>query len=61
MSALLRGINRAFPYSKLEGSALEEQLDILFKICHLVNFNIATQALQLIYQVLSSKQYVTDR
>lgn len=61
MSALLRGINRAFPYSRLEGSALEEQLNTLYKLCHLVNFAIATQALQLIYQVLSSKQHISDR
>nr|XP_045603961.1 CCAAT/enhancer-binding protein zeta-like [Procambarus clarkii] len=61
MSALLRGINRAFPYSQLEGNALEEQLDTLYKLCHLVNFAIATQALQLIYQVLSSKQLISDR
>ncbi|KAG7170064.1 CCAAT/enhancer-binding protein zeta-like [Homarus americanus] len=61
MSALLRGINRAFPYSRLEGSALEEKLDTLYKLCHLVNFIIATQALQLIYQVLSNKQQISDR
>ncbi|XP_037798952.1 CCAAT/enhancer-binding protein zeta-like [Penaeus monodon] len=61
MSALLRGIKRAYPFSGMEGNDLDEQLETLFKICHLVNFNIAAQALQLIYQVLSSKNYVPDR
>lgn len=61
MSALLRGIKRAYPFSGMEGSDLDEQLETLYKICHLVNFNIAAQALQLIYQVLSSKNYVPDR
>lgn len=45
----------------MEGNDLDEQLETLYKICHLVNFNIAAQALQLIYQVLSSKNYVPDR
>uniref|UniRef100_A0A0P4WBJ8 CCAAT-binding factor domain-containing protein n=1 Tax=Scylla olivacea TaxID=85551 RepID=A0A0P4WBJ8_SCYOL len=63
MSALLRGLNRAFPYSGLGGAALEEQLGTLFKLCHLVNFNIATQALQLVYQVLCSTNegQISDR
>ncbi|XP_071513221.1 CCAAT/enhancer-binding protein zeta-like isoform X2 [Panulirus ornatus] len=61
MAALLRGINRAFPFSGLQGSALEEQLDTLYKLCHFVNFAIATQALQLIYQLLSNQQQVSER
>ncbi|KAK8385067.1 hypothetical protein O3P69_012099 [Scylla paramamosain] len=63
MSALLRGLNRAFPYSGMGGAALEEQLGTLFKLCHMVNFNIATQALQLVYQVLCSTNegQISDR
>ncbi|KAG0727219.1 CCAAT/enhancer-binding protein zeta [Chionoecetes opilio] len=36
MGALLRGLNRAFPYSGLGGAALEEQLGTLYKLCHMV-------------------------
>lgn len=61
MSALLRGINRAFPYAQQSGGKMDEQLDTLFKLCHIVNFNIATQVLQLIYQVLKVKNQVSDR
>ncbi|MPC77352.1 CCAAT/enhancer-binding protein zeta [Portunus trituberculatus] len=63
MSALLRGLNRAFPYSGMGSAALEEQLGTLFKLCHLVSFNIATQALQLVYQVLCSRKegQISDR
>ena len=63
MSALLRGLNRAFPYSGLGGVALEEKLGTLFKLCHMVTFNIATQALQLVYQVLCNTKdgHVSDR
>ncbi|XP_068219686.1 CCAAT/enhancer-binding protein zeta-like [Palaemon carinicauda] len=61
MSALLRGINRAFPFSRLQGDALQDQLQTLYKLCHIVNFAVATQALQLIYQVVTSKDQVEDR
>ncbi|KAK7068392.1 hypothetical protein SK128_007920 [Halocaridina rubra] len=61
MGALLRGINRAFPYSQLKGEALDEQLQILYKLCHIVSFAIATQALQLIYQIVVSKDRIEDR
>lgn len=61
MSALLRGIKRAYPFSGMEDKDLDEQLETLYKICHLVNFSIASQALQLIYQLLSSKNHVPDR
>ncbi|CAL4117620.1 unnamed protein product, partial [Meganyctiphanes norvegica] len=61
MGALLRGINRAFPYAHIEGQELEQQLNTLYKICHIVNFNIATQALQLIYQVIGGGDSASDR
>ena len=57
MSILLRGINRALPF--LTGSQgregckfLEEQLDLLYKMSHLVHFGISVQILNLLYQVL---------
>ena len=61
MAALLRGLKRSYPYLKSEGnSALDEQLDTLYKMVHLVNFSIATQALQLIYQVLGNRNEQTS-
>ncbi|KAJ3410927.1 hypothetical protein HDV05_003020 [Chytridiales sp. JEL 0842] len=61
MAALLTGLNRAFPYAEIEEDVFEKQMEVLYKICHVSSFNIAVQALTLIYQVQSSRQSVTDR
>ncbi|KAK3862223.1 hypothetical protein Pcinc_031899 [Petrolisthes cinctipes] len=61
MAVLLRGINRAYPYAQQSGGSVDEQLDTLYKLCHIVNFGIATQALQLIYQVTRFQNKVSDR
>ncbi|WAR19175.1 CEBPZ-like protein [Mya arenaria] len=61
MSALLTGVNRAFPYAKLEERVLSEQLDHLYKIVHIVNFNTSLQALMLLYQVMDTSQNISER
>lgn len=52
-SAILTGMNRAFPFSNLPNEIYEERLDTLFKITHSSNFNTSIQALTLIFQVIS--------
>ena len=54
-SAILTGLNRAFPFSDLPSELYEERLDTLFKITHSSNFNTSIQALSLIFQVISKK------
>ncbi|XP_051780182.1 CCAAT/enhancer-binding protein zeta [Erpetoichthys calabaricus] len=61
LSALLCGINRAYPYAKVEDEKIREQMDSLFKVVHVVNFNAALQALMLLFQVMDSQQMVSDR
>ena len=61
ISAVLTGVNRAFPFSKVEDDVFEKHMDTLFRITHTGNFNTSIQALMLIYQVSSSKQAVSDR
>ena len=72
LSAVLTGVNRAFPFSKVEGDVydpvcrdtddrFEKHMDILFMITHDGNFNTAIQALILIYQVAISKQVLPVR
>ncbi|XP_067681734.1 CCAAT/enhancer-binding protein zeta-like [Haliotis asinina] len=61
MSALLTGVHRAFPYAKGEKSYLSEQLDSLYKIVHLVNFNTSVQALMLLHHVTDSRETLSDR
>uniref|UniRef100_A0A674AMI9 CCAAT/enhancer-binding protein zeta n=1 Tax=Salmo trutta TaxID=8032 RepID=A0A674AMI9_SALTR len=61
LSALLSGVNRAYPYAKAGDEKVKEQLDTLFKVVHLAKFNTAVQALMLLFQVMNSQQIVSDR
>ncbi|XP_041105380.1 CCAAT/enhancer-binding protein zeta [Polyodon spathula] len=61
LSALLSGVNRAYPYANVRDEKIREQLDTLFKVVHVVNFNTALQALMLLFQVMDSQQAVSDR
>jgi len=70
LSAVLTGVNRAFPFSDVENDmylplpgkktkfSFEKHMDILFMITHDANFNAAIQALTLIYQVATTKQVI---
>ncbi|KAJ8356113.1 hypothetical protein SKAU_G00189070 [Synaphobranchus kaupii] len=61
LSALLSGVNRAYPYAKTGDDKIKEQLDTLFKVVHIVKFNTAVQALMLLFQVMDSQQTISDR
>ncbi|BFZ64904.1 RNA-binding ribosome biosynthesis protein mak21 [Saitoella coloradoensis] len=61
ISAVLTGVNRAFPFSKVDDDVFEKHLDTLFRITHTGNFNTSIQALLLIFQVINAKQLVSDR
>ncbi|XP_042562955.1 CCAAT/enhancer-binding protein zeta [Clupea harengus] len=61
LSALLTGVNRAYPYAKAGDEKIKEQLDTLFKVVHLVKFNTSVQALMLLFQVMDSQQAISDR
>ncbi|XP_072120991.1 CCAAT/enhancer-binding protein zeta [Mobula birostris] len=61
LSALLTGVNRAFPYSKMDDEKIMEQMDTLFKVVHFVNFTTSVQALMLLFQVMDSKQAISNR
>lgn len=56
ISAVLTGVNRAFPFSQVDDEIFQKHIDTLFKITHSGNFNTSIQALMLIFQVANSKQ-----
>lgn len=60
-SALLTGLNRAFPFSKLPNEIFQSHLDTLFKITHSSNFNTSIQALVLINHIVSEQGLNSDR
>ena len=61
LAAILTGVNRAFPYSNLDGDILHNRADTLFRIVHTGSFNVGIQALSLVYQVSATQQAVSDR
>ncbi|KAF3901383.1 hypothetical protein AA313_de0201359 [Arthrobotrys entomopaga] len=61
ISAVLSGVNRAFPFASIDDDVFNTHLDTLFRITHGSNFNTSLQALTLIFQVSNNKQLVSDR
>ena len=61
ISAILTGVNRAFPFANTDHAQFEEQLNLIFEVTHSSNFNTGIQALTLIQQISATKHYSTDR
>ncbi|EHL00902.1 hypothetical protein M7I_3297 [Glarea lozoyensis 74030] len=61
ISAVLSGVNRAFPFSKADDLSLEKHMDTLFRITHSSNFNTSVQALMLIEQLATTKHLAVER
>ena len=60
-SALLTGLNRAFPFSDLPSDVYQKHMETLFRITHSSNFNTSVQALVLINHILTKLGLNTDR
>ena len=56
MSALLLGVNKAFPRSQMIGFELSESIDTLYKIVRMAQFNVGLQALSLLLQIVNVKE-----
>ncbi|BBM98893.1 ribosome biogenesis protein MAK21 [Marchantia polymorpha subsp. ruderalis] len=62
LSALLTGVNRAFPYISAEDlDTVTQENSVLFRLVHSTNFNVAVQALMLLHQLMVKNQAVNDR
>ncbi|OLL25567.1 hypothetical protein NEOLI_001132 [Neolecta irregularis DAH-3] len=61
ISAVLTGINRAFPFSQMDDEIFLKHADILFRFTHSGNFNMSIQALLLIHHISTKKELVADR
>lgn len=60
-SALLTGLNRAFPFADLPSDIYLKHLDTLYKITHSTNFNTAVQALVLIQHIIQQQDLDSER
>ncbi|CAG8503365.1 1631_t:CDS:10 [Ambispora leptoticha] len=61
IAAILTGVNRAFPFAKVEEDVYDHNMDILFRITYSGTFNTSVRALMLIFQVCSAKEDILDR
>ncbi|KAH7939944.1 hypothetical protein HPB52_019546 [Rhipicephalus sanguineus] len=63
MKVLLTGVNRAFPYARASDAEglPDDQTNLMFRLVHLTDFNIAVQALTLLFQILDAKSSLSDR
>lgn len=60
-SAILTGLNRAFPFSDLPKSIFDKHIDTLYQVTHSANFNTSLQALILIHQISRTQGTLIDR
>ncbi|KAL4993093.1 CBF/Mak21 family-domain-containing protein [Aspergillus recurvatus] len=61
VSAVLTGVNRAYPFTSSNTERLSKHIETLFRITHSSNFNTSIQALMLIQQLTSTHQVSSDR
>ncbi|KAK9472504.1 CBF/Mak21 family-domain-containing protein [Dipodascopsis tothii] len=61
VSAILTGVNRAFPYSSLDDDVFSKHLSTLYFVARSGNFNTSIQALMLLFQISNSKDILSDR
>ncbi|KAJ2708337.1 RNA-binding ribosome biosynthesis protein mak21, partial [Coemansia spiralis] len=61
LAAILTGLNRALPFSKLEDSAMDKHIGTIFQIAHAGNFNTVVQSLVLLSQIARMRPAVSDR
>ncbi|AGO12516.1 AaceriAER174Wp [[Ashbya] aceris (nom. inval.)] len=60
-SAILTGLNRAFPFADMPASVYTDHLETLFRITHSCNFNTSVQALVLVHQLVTRTGLPPDR
>ncbi|XP_060206018.1 protein SLOW WALKER 2 [Lycium barbarum] len=63
LSALLTGVNRAFPYvsSDEADDVIQAHTPVLFQLVHSTNFNVGVQALMLLDKISAKNHIVSDR
>ncbi|KAG0213725.1 hypothetical protein BGX28_003669 [Mortierella sp. GBA30] len=61
IAAVLTGVNRAFPFAKVDDKVFAAHMDIIFRITHTGTFNTSIQALRLIFRVSTIQQNTSDR
>ncbi|KAJ2825593.1 RNA-binding ribosome biosynthesis protein mak21, partial [Coemansia sp. 'formosensis'] len=61
LAAILTGLNRALPFSKMEDEVMDKHIGVIFQIAHAGNFNTVVQSLVLLNQVVRIRPGIGDR
>ncbi|KAJ2725395.1 RNA-binding ribosome biosynthesis protein mak21 [Coemansia sp. Benny D115] len=61
LTAILTGLSRALPFSKMEDSVMEGHVSAIFQIAHAGNFNTVVQSLVLLFQIVRIRPSISDR
>ncbi|WBW74507.1 ribosome biogenesis protein Noc1 [Schizosaccharomyces osmophilus] len=61
VSAILTGVNRAYPFAEINSESFDKHMNTLFTITHTASFNTAIQVLMLIFQASSTRDSIPDR
>ncbi|XP_076663140.1 nucleolar complex protein 1 [Andrena cerasifolii] len=61
MAAILTGVNRAYPFAKLDSNILNDHIDSVYKVVHIGSFNVSLNALNLLYQVTGEDEIQSNR
>lgn len=61
MSALLTGVNRAYPYTENDAAILSDHINTMYKVVHISTPIVATQALSLLHLMSKRSNNFSDR
>ncbi|KAJ1899967.1 RNA-binding ribosome biosynthesis protein mak21, partial [Coemansia sp. IMI 209127] len=61
LAAILTGLNRALPFSKMEDQMMDTHVGAIFQIAHAGNFNTVVQSLVLLHQIMRIRPAIADR
>ncbi|CAD1478872.1 unnamed protein product [Heterotrigona itama] len=61
MAAILTGVNRAYPFAKMNSNILDGYIDSVYKVVHIGSFNVSLNALNLLYQITGKDEAQSNR
>ncbi|XP_017764297.1 PREDICTED: CCAAT/enhancer-binding protein zeta isoform X2 [Eufriesea mexicana] len=61
MAAILTGVNRAYPFAKLDSNILNDHIDSVYKVVHIGSLNVSFNALNLLYQITGENDVQSNR
>ncbi|XP_076753949.1 nucleolar complex protein 1 [Xylocopa sonorina] len=61
MAAILTGVNRSYPFAKMDSNVLNNYVESVYKVVHFGSFNVALNALNLLYQITGKDEKQASR